>query len=138
MAVTATPIFPQTLQATGTAFVNATSTTATTIVTAGANGARIDKILLTNTDTSAYTCQFYIRLSSTDYLIGTVSCPISAGNLTTANAVDALSAGNLPLIRDSNGNLYLYLPPSATMKMAVTVAVTAAKTLAVTVLSGDY
>jgi hypothetical protein len=55
MAVTATPIFPQTISSKVAQFLNADGTAIKSIRTAGTNGERIDGIWLTNTDTNAYT-----------------------------------------------------------------------------------
>ena len=52
MAVTATPIFPQSVQTAGLAVVNATGTTITTFITAGTNGSKIEWINAVTSDTA--------------------------------------------------------------------------------------
>ena len=141
MVVTATPIFPQTITNKVVTIVNADTTTLKTLYAAGTNGTKVENILVTNTDTAAYTVQVYVTISATDYLIGSVNIPLSAGNLSTVNSVNLLSTtGNLgPVLNlDSTGNPYLYLASGSTLKVATTGTVTAAKTITFFAQGGDF
>lgn len=139
MAVTNTPVYPQTITVTPITIVNADSTNKKTLYTAGANGSRIENVSVTNTDTAGYTLNIYITQGGTDYLLGTVSLPLSAGNTTAAPTFNLLTNSNFAVLcKDANGNSYLYLSSGSTLKAAVTVAVTAAKTVTFLTQGGDY
>lgn len=142
MAVTSTPIYPQALTNTPITFVNADSTTAKTAYTAGANGSKLEAIYASNTDSGvSYTVNIWIKQSSTSYLLGTVSVPLSSGNTTSAPTVNLLnSSGNLGSIlnKDPNGNTYLYLSSASSVTVAPTVAVTSAKTLTFVAQGEDF
>jgi len=140
LAVTSTPVFPQAVNHTVVTIVNADSTNKKTIYTPGANGSIIEALLVTNTDTGAYTLNIYATISATDYLIGTVNIPASAGNATGTPSVNLLSAtsnfGSV-LPKDAFGNPTLQVPSGTTLKAAVTVAVTAAKTVTILGVGSD-
>ncbi len=141
MAVTATPIFPQTITNKVVTIVNADGTSLKTLYAAGTNGSKVENILVTNTDTAAYTVQVYVTISATDYLIGSVNLPLSAGNTSSAPSINVLQATNnfgTSVNLDANGNSYLYLASGSTLKVAVTGAVTAAKTVTFFAQGGDF
>ena len=141
MAVTATPIFPQTINNTVVTIVNADASNLKTVYTAGAAGSRVENLLVTNTDTNPYTVQITVVISATNYLIGSVTVPLSAGNTTAAPSVNLFSALNNfgpYLCKDSNGNPYLYLASGSTLKVNTTGTVTAAKTVAFFCQGGYY
>jgi len=139
MAVTSTPIYPQAITNNVLAIVNGTGTTITNLVTAGTNGTKIESINVSNTDTIAYTLQFYITISATNYLIGTVTLPLSSGNTVAAPPLDVITRGNFPsLAVDANTNPYLYLASGSSLSVAVTVAVTSGKTVTLFVQGGNF
>lgn len=142
MPVTNTPIFPQTIVNTPVTIVNADGTGKKTVYTGGTNGSKVENIQVTNTDSGvAYTLQFFMTISATDYLIGSVNIPLSAGNTSAAPTVNALNYANnwgVALNTDSNGNNYLYVANGTTLKAAVTVAVTAAKTVTILAQGDDF
>jgi hypothetical protein len=135
MAVTATPIYPQ-------AIVNgalAVSNVVTTLVAAGPNGTKVESITLTNTDTNAYTVQLYAVIAATNFLLGTVTVPLSSGNTAAAPPFALLTKANFPsLALDANTNPYLYLASGTALAIATTVAVTGGKTVAAFVQAGNY
>lgn len=140
MAVTNTPIYPQSINQTAVTIVNADSTNKKTAYTAGANGSKIEAIYITNTDTNAYTMNIYETISGTDYLIGTVNIPLSSGNTTSAPTVNLFNMSTnfgVILNRDASGNPYLYLAASAIIKVALTGAITAAKTMTIVSMGED-
>lgn len=142
MPVTATPIFPQTIVNTPVTIVNADGTNKKTVYTGGTNGSKVENILITNTDTNAYTIQFFMTISATDYLIGSINLPVSAGNTSAAPTINPLStAGNWgpALNLDSNGNPYIYVANGSTLKAAIsTGSVTAAKTITILAQGDDF
>jgi ribosomal protein S11 len=142
MAVTATPIYPQTLTNTPITIVNATGSSAVTAYTGGANGTKLEAIYVTNTDSSAaYAINVFIKQSSTSYLLGTVNVPLSSGNTTSASTINLLSSsGNLGAVlpKDSNGNPYIYLSSASSVTVASTTTVTSAKTLTFLAQGEDF
>ena len=139
MAVTATPIFPQTLTNTPVTILPADTTTLKTAYTAGSNGSKLEAIYVTNTDSaSAYSVQINITISSTSYLLGTVNVPLSAGNTTAAPNVNLLASTNLNLPKDANGNPYIYLLASAIVKVGVLVAVNSGKVVTFITQGEDF
>lgn len=144
MAANTTPIFPIAPVSVPTQFVNADGTTAKSIYSPTlTNGARVDKILVTNTDTAAYTLQIFLRKSATNYLLCSVPIPASAGNLSTVPPVDvfaivsALVASGV-FINDAMGNRVLYLDAASSLQAAMTGTITAAKAVNILVLGGEY
>jgi len=141
MAVTATPIYPQTI-VTGVGVINnASGTTAQTIVTPGTNGSKIEAIFVTNTDTATYTVTLNVVVSSTTYVLGTFSVPASTGSSTSAPTLNALllinpTLGILP--RDANGNTFLYLASGATITAAVSSTVSSGKQLSFVTMQENF
>ena len=145
MAASTTPIFPNVVRSAVAQFTNADTTTAKAIYTpTGTNGARVDGITVTNTDTNPYTVQLFMRQGSTNYLLGTASIPASAGNLGTVQPVNLLAAiavasgGPNPFPVDAQGNMILYLDASTSLWAAMTGTITAAKSVNFTTLGGEY
>ena len=144
MAANNNPIFPNVLRSAAVAFTSTDGTTAKSIYAGATNGARIDSIMITNTDTAAYTFQLFLNISATSYLIGSANIPASAGNTSAVQpvnllpAIGAASGGPSPFVTDPYGNLVLYLGASVALYGGVTGAITAAKTMAVSVYGGEY
>jgi hypothetical protein len=139
MPVTNTAIYPQTIQSTCTQLTHSTGTNITQIYSAGTNGTKIENIAVTNTDTNPYTLNVYIQSSSTNYLIGTINVPASAGNTTSAPTLNLLANTNfLPCCRDINGNYYLYINGSDKLMVATTTTITTSQTMQFIVQAGDY
>ena len=139
MAITATPIFPQSIVNAATTIVNAGGTTAVSILASQTNGCGVNQINVTTTDTTANTVQLFANISSTSYLLTEISIPITSGDLTTAPTIQALSNaqfGSLPL--DANGNPVLYLASGTALYAGVTTAVTSGKTLTFFVSAGAF
>lgn len=141
MAVTATPIFPQTIVNSPVTIVNADASNKKTVYTGGTNGSKVENILITNTDTVAYLLQFFFTISATDYLIASVNIPASSGNLATVVCVNPMATSTSwgpALNLDANGNPYLYIANGTTLKAASTTTVTAAKTITIVAQGGDF
>jgi hypothetical protein len=130
MAVSNQPIFPVVIQTSAQTWVAADTTTLKTLVTAGANGTKIESLIITSTDTASRDLQFWLNDGTNSYLLGTVNAPISAGNTNAIPSVAAFLTTQLPVLPyDSNSNRYLYLKAGWTLKAGALVAVTAAKTV---------
>ena len=139
MTVTASPIYPQTFTTGVVTILPADTSNKKTVYTAGASGSKIDNLMVTNTDTGAYTVNIWITISATAYLIGTVSIPLSSGNTTAAPTVNLLNAANFTILNtDAMGNHYLYLASGATLQVSSTTTVAAAKALTFVAQGGDY
>lgn len=131
MAANTNPIFIESpVCGTPQTFTSADTTTKKTLLTAGADGVRIDSIMCSTDDTAAVNLAFYISISSVDYYIGNVNVPLGSGYTTVAR-VDAM-ATLAPILG------YLTLPASALLKCNCVAAMTAAKTTSVVPMGGDY
>jgi hypothetical protein len=131
MAANTTPIFELTPQNVGTTFVNADSTNLKTLWTAGLEGSRIDAISICSNDTGAVNLAFYIDDGVASYYIGNVNIPIGSG-YTTVVKVDALQTLKPAYLS------FLILKAGYTLKCNSVAAVTAAKTVTVVVIGGDF
>jgi hypothetical protein len=139
MPVVATPIFPQAIRNAVQAIANADGTTIKTLVTAGANGSRIYAISITSTDTAARDLNLYVAISGTNYLIGTVSVPVNAGNTNAIMTVDLLRSAQLPFLAfDVMGNRVLDLASGSSLAVGATTTVTTAKQVTIVIQFGDF
>lgn len=140
MAVTATPIFPQTLTNGVKTIIAADAQNAKIATSAGTNGSKVESWLISSTDTSARDVQIFLAISSVSYLLTTITIPAGAGNTASVPPINILGAGTqFPgLARDSNGNPYIYLAPGATLIIIALTTVTAAKTIFSVIQQGDY
>lgn len=135
MAANTTPIFPLTVQTSAAAIVNADGTGEKTLVTAGANGTRIDAVSITSTDTAAVTLTVLVHDGTTSYAVGEIAVPAGSGTNGSAPAIKGLSAEFLPWL-DASGSLFLKTGWS--LRVAAKAAVMSARTVAVVAFSGDY
>jgi hypothetical protein len=139
MAVTATPIFPQSVKPNGAQILPADTTTKKTIVTAGANGTLISALNITSTDTSARDIQLWFFNGSVDQLLCTISIPITAGGTNAIPSVAPFQSSQCPAMPyDANGNRVMYLGSGQSLKIAATTTVTAAKQIDAIAWAGDF
>lgn len=127
MAVTATPIYPQTFTSTIGTIAAGDTTTAKLCYTAGANGSKIESIIIANGDASTRTMTLSVKQSATNYTIGTFTLPASAGTSVSVapyNAIGSSSTIGAVLNKDSNGNPYIYLAPGSSLYLASGATVT--------------
>jgi hypothetical protein len=134
MAAGTNPIFVKALATSAVTFVNADSTTAKTLVTAGADGTRIETISATSDDTVARDIEVSVHDGSTNYVVGTVTVAIGAG-YTTVAAASLLTQAKMPWLSPDGS---ITIENGWTIKVRPTVAVTAAKTVAIAASGGDY
>lgn len=135
MAANTAPIFVLSLNNKGVTFVNADGTSTKDVFVAGANGSRVASIAATTTDTSNNIVHLYAFDGTTAYLVGEVTVPLASGTDGTTAAVNLLSLSMCPWL-NSDGSITL--PSGWKLQASVTTAVTAAKTLTLVALGGDY
>lgn len=130
MATSNVPIFPQAITNAGKQFNNATSTTITTLFTAGTNGSCIEFLNCATTDTAANNVTFYLNDGTTSYTLGVVQVPATSGTLYNIPAVSIFASANISsLTYDANGNKVLMLASGWSLQASVLAAVTSGKTL---------
>lgn len=139
MAGTATPIFPQTVKNWVQSIANADGQTVKTLVTGGANGSKLESLIVSSSDSAARDFQLSMTVSSVSYVIGTITIPINAGTVNSAPSVDILRNAQLPgLAYDPNGNKYLYVASGSTLTVQALTTVTSGKTLQIVAQGGDF
>lgn len=139
MAVTATPIFPQTVKTFTAQILPADTTTKKTLVTGGTNGTKIESLMLTSTDGTSRDVQFWLGNGSIDLLLCTISAVLNSGNTNAVAAIDVLRHAMFQgLSYDASGNKIFYVASGCTLKVACTGTVTAAKEIDVTGCGGDF
>lgn len=137
--MTATPVFPQTIKTNVAQILPADTTTLKTLITAPANGVRVDNILISSTDTSARDLQLVVTISSVDYVLGTLQIPANAGFTNAVPTIAAFQHSQLVgLSADVNGNKFLFLASGATLKVKALTTVTAAKAISVIAQCGEF
>lgn len=130
MAANTSPIFPLTPKTSPVTVVNADGTTKKTLITAGANGTKIDAIKILSDDTTTVTLSFYLTKSGTDYLVGTVAVTAGTGVTPGTSPAEALEY--------LNDGYALALEAGVIVKVAVAVSVTSGKTVTVVAHAGDF
>lgn len=131
--------FTKTAKQTGITFVNADGTSVKTLYTAPTDGAKVRAIVICSDDTSARDVLLYLSKSGTNYVVGHLDVPLGSGTNGTANAINGLNTTNLAWpTKDNNYNQYIELEGGESLKASMLVAVTAAKTVTIVVLTEDY
>lgn len=139
MAVTATPIFPQTIKNTTITIVNADAQAYKTAYTGGANGSKIESWFVSSSDTSNRDITINFTISATNFQIAQISIPLTAGTVNTIPAVNILQSAMLPNVqRDAAGNPYMYIASGTTLTINAPISITTAKTITSTIQGGDY
>ena len=130
MAANTAPIFEMTVKNAGVQFASGDTTTKKTVYTGGANGSRIDDIIISTNDTTAVNLAFYITSGGTDYYIGVVVVPIGSGYTTVARV------SGMNTLSPTLG--YLVLASGDVLKAACVATMTAAKATDVVAMLGDF
>jgi len=140
MAGTATPIFPQSIKNGAVQIANADASNLKTIITPGANGARVDSLLVSSTDTSARDLQLVVTKGGVDYIVGTLSVPANTGNTNALAMLNALAHANIGpfLSNDLNGNKVLLLESGSVLKAKTLTTVTSARFINLFASYGEY
>ena len=135
MPANTSPIFPLTVQTSAVTIVNADGTGEKALVTAGANGTRVDAVSATSTGTGTVTLTVLLHDGTTSYAVGEVAIPAGSGTNGTTPAAKVLSAEFLPWL-DASGSLFVRAGWS--LRVAAKTAVASGKTVAIVAFSGDY
>lgn len=135
MPANTSPIFPLVVQTSAIAIVNADGTGEKALVTAGANGTRVDTVSITSTDTATVTLTVILHDGTTPYAVGEIAVPAGSGTNGSAPAIKGLSAEGLPWL-DTSGSIFL--KSGWSLRVAAKAAVTSAKTVTLVAFSGDY
>jgi hypothetical protein len=144
MAVTPTPIFPQSIISRVTVFTSATSTsTPVSILPTQTNGCKVEEILISSSDTSARDLLLYLDYSGTNSLFATISIPATSGQIDTISTVSVFKAVSgsttlFPLPLDANGNPYLYLDATTALTASPLTVITTAKVWNIAVIGGAF
>lgn len=148
MAVTATPIFTQTVKNWAVQILPADTTTFKTLVTGGTNGSIVEMINAYSTDTTLREVQLALSDGTTTFPMITVTVAVNAGNTSTvAGAPPNLLSGGAPFLLPGNwsappidytGSKYIYVANGWTLKVRAVTTVTAAKELDIVCQGGDF
>lgn len=140
MAVTATGSFPQTPKNGNVQILPADTTTLKTIYTGGANGSKIVALMASSSDTTARDVMWGITVGAVFYPLGTVTIPITAGQIAATPAVNLLDVAKSPgLPIDSDGNPFVFLASASyTLQAKSLVTVTAAKEIDIAAIAADW
>jgi L-serine deaminase len=138
MSLSNLPFFPQSINTVEQTIANSDAQTVKTILTAGTNGSKVSMLQATSTDTTARDVILYITISSTNYQIGQISLPITAGAVDSTPTVNLLNSSQLQLPVDANGNPFLYLGNGASLTVNAPVTVTSGKTITLLATREDY
>lgn len=140
MAVSNKPIYAKAINSGRVQILPATLSNFVTVLTPGADGSRVERILMTSTDTTARDVQFYVSVGGIDYLIGTVTLPANSGFVNSIPSLNALAHAQLSsaLSSDNNGNRYLQLKFGEVLRAKTLTTVTAAKIVNIQAAGGDF
>ena len=130
------PIFLNSVVTSNNSIANGDGTALQEVLTAGADGGAVTRMSATTTDTSAVIAVLTLNDGTTAIVIGEVSVPAGAGTDGSTPAVNLLSSVAMPGLLQADGSLPM--GSAAVLSVSAKVAVTAAKTLDVTALGGQY
>ena len=105
------------------------------LVTAGANGALVDSVAVTSTDTSVAIVDVYVKEGATSYQIGQISVQAGAGTNGVTLSQNLLDVVALPFLQTEGG---LVLGAGAILEVAANATLTAGKKIEFTAFGGDY
>ena len=107
MSLSFQPFFPQSLQTVSVA--NVAVTTTSNVVQGGANGTKIEALVITNNDTIDHALLFSLNVAGTLTPVANVNVPANTGNVSNPPLSLFDNSGFSWLPQDMNGNQYLYL-----------------------------
>jgi len=132
--------FSQNINAAGVAYANAdAAATIKTLYTAGANDAVVKAINAVSTDSTARVFDLLINDGSTDYWIGSVSIPITAGTTGAIATVDLLGGTLMPSLPfDSTGKRVLPMKAGHILKVRNVTQLSSAKIVNIWAIAEEY
>lgn len=126
MAVTATPVMPQSVNNKCTIIQNSDSTNKVTIFTAGSNGSRLDTISVATDDTANVTLHCWLTDGTTEIRLDTAVITALYGTNGTNHAVDVMALLSAAKA-DGDGIRRMWLKSGCVLKVAANAAVTSGK-----------
>jgi hypothetical protein len=141
MAVTATPIYPQTIKNWNVQIALADASNLKTLVTGGTNGSKIESLFATSTETAnTRDLQFVLTVSGTDYILDTINVPVNAGFTNNVAPLNILNSTTrfLWASYDAAGNRYLYIASGAVLKVKSLTTLASGKTIQVNASGADF
>jgi hypothetical protein len=102
------PFFPQSLLS--IALANSITTSLVNVAIGGANGTKIEDIIITSTDTIDHALTIGVNVGGTVANVANVNIPAGSGTAVGTPGVNLFANANFAwLPQDANGNKYLYL-----------------------------
>lgn len=140
MAAGTTPIFVEAVETAAVQFTSADTTALKDVVTAGADGCRVVALEAVSDDTAVINVQLYVQRdgSGTSYPIGAVQVPIGAGTVVAGAPVAAknlLDPSKVAILLDDGA---IFLGGTDKLRASCAATMTAAKTLTISAVFGDY
>lgn len=124
------PTFFGTIKTAAAQILPADASNLITLYTAPTAGGKVESIAASSSDTSARDVSLVVTKGGVDYVIGTKTVPITAGQIAATPAVDLLNGTECPWARlDENSNRFLLLDTGCVLKVKSLTTVTAAKAL---------
>jgi hypothetical protein len=134
--MSAIPVLPTGIDTSAVNIVNADASALKTILTTTGTFWDVISLSVVSDDTSDRLLQFYLTISGTDYLIGTVNIPTLSGTTATAASINVLSNLNLQApVYDLVSNRILRLNTGISLKVKSTTTVTSTKTVTIVATS---
>lgn len=141
MAVTPTPIFPQTIQTPVLMYRDSNAVQVIPFWTGSANGDKLESLDMCSTDSNATVMNAYFQVGGINYQLGTVSVPGNSGtDAAITPAVNALQSGAMtPWVRtDSNGRAYMYIGANVTLAFGIQSGLTKNKQISIMGQIGSF
>jgi hypothetical protein len=140
MAANTAPIFIKNRKVAGVQIVPADTTTLKTLLTAGAEGCRVLAVNAATDDTAANVVGLYVQIAGAgpNYPLGVKSVTARSGDPTNAAAVPSVNLLDLAAMASLDPDGSLGLGAGDILKAGVQATVTAAKTVSLLAVYGDY
>jgi hypothetical protein len=109
-----------------------------TVFTAGASGSKVVALIAATDETAVRVLQIAILRSAVNYVLGSISIPIGAGNDGATPSVNMFGTILMPgLPADNDGQPYILLKNGDSLQVKSLTTITAAKTMHLTAIGGD-
>lgn len=140
MAANTSPIFVKNRKVAVVQILPADTTALKTLMTAGAEGARLLAVNVSTDDTAAETLGLYIQIAGagTNYPLGVKTVALRSGDPTNTGAVPSVNLLDLAAIASLDPDGSLGLGAGDVVKVGAQATITAAKTTTVAAIYGDY
>lgn len=133
------PAFTGVPRSSGVQILNATGTALVTAFTPGSSGSKVVSVIVSSSDTASQVLTIGVTRSAVFYPIGTATIGITAGEIAATASVNMLSTTTIPgLPVDNDGQPYIFLASTDTLQAQTAGTVTAAKSININVMGGDF